>query len=164
MTVFETRLLLERTLCLWGAEAARLFSDNQRFVRAGAMPARIQKTLLGVGGVQALDGAAHTARKQLLISLLSPAAATRLAARFAEQWQISAGDWAQADRVVLHDAVARALARTVCGWAGVPLPETAVPRRTGELLAMIESPVGGHGTIPMGGQITLPLVATSSPR
>ncbi|MEE3918234.1 hypothetical protein V2I01_05090 [Micromonospora sp. BRA006-A] len=50
--VFQTRLLLEPTICLRGREAAGLFYDEERFVRRGAMRMRGQRTLTGVGGVQ----------------------------------------------------------------------------------------------------------------
>lgn len=42
-----------------GPEAAKLFCDPNLFVRQGAMPKAIQKTLLGEGGVQGLDGRPH---------------------------------------------------------------------------------------------------------
>jgi fatty-acid peroxygenase len=138
--LFETRLLLQRTICMRGAAAAQVFYDNERFVRAGAFPGRIQKTLVGIGGVQGLDGDEHRRRKQMFLSILSPAGAEGLAGRFGEQWRSAIGDWVRADRIVLHDEVARLLARAVCGWAGVPLPDNAVARRTGQLRAMVESP------------------------
>ena len=50
--LFETRLLLRRTICMTGPEAAQLFYDPDRFRRRGAMPGRVRRTLLGVGGVQ----------------------------------------------------------------------------------------------------------------
>ncbi len=55
-----------------GPEAARLFCDPNLFVRQGAMPKAIQKTLLGEGGVQGLDGRPHRHRKHLFMSLMSP--------------------------------------------------------------------------------------------
>ncbi len=61
--VVETRLALKETTCLRGREAARIFYDETRIVRAGAMPAPVRRTLLGEGGVQGLDGEAHRARK-----------------------------------------------------------------------------------------------------
>src|SRR5215204_4895250 len=66
--VFETRLLLQKTICMVGPEAARLFYDTSRFKRHGAMPKAIQKTLLGVGGVQSLDDRAHRHRKHMFMS------------------------------------------------------------------------------------------------
>ncbi len=49
--VFETRLLLEKALCMTGPAATQLFYDQSRFVRHGAMPGPVKKTLLGQGGV-----------------------------------------------------------------------------------------------------------------
>ncbi|NAW28273.1 cytochrome P450, partial [Salmonella sp. sc-h42] len=65
----ETRLALKETTCLRGREAARVFYDETRISRAGAMPAPVRRTLLGEGGVQGLDGEAHRARKRVFMSL-----------------------------------------------------------------------------------------------
>ena len=46
--VFQTRLLLRRTICMRGEDAARIFYDIGRFQRAGAAPGRIIKTLFGL--------------------------------------------------------------------------------------------------------------------
>jgi fatty-acid peroxygenase len=70
--LFETRLMLQRATCMTGPEAARLFYDESRFIRRGAMVGRIQKTLLGKGGVQGLDDEAHRHRKQMFMSLMRP--------------------------------------------------------------------------------------------
>lgn len=74
--LFETRLLLRSTICMTGPKAARLFYDPDRFMRRGAMPGRIQKTLLGKGGVQGLDDAAHRHRKRMFMSLRRPSASS----------------------------------------------------------------------------------------
>src|SRR3546814_4573317 len=66
--LFETRLMLRKTICMTGPEAARLFYDQSRFTRHGAMIGRIQKTLLGKGGVQGLDNEAHRHRKKMFRS------------------------------------------------------------------------------------------------
>src|SRR3546814_10067301 len=55
-----------------GPEAAELFYRQDLFARRGAAPGRIQKTLLGQGGVQGLDGEAHRHRKQMFMSLMTP--------------------------------------------------------------------------------------------
>jgi len=138
--VFETRLLAERTVCMRGAEAARVFYDSDRFRRAGAPPARVQKTLLGVGGVQGLDGEAHRRRKALFMSLMSGSAVTRLGDLVAEQWRSRLGKWERADRIVLYDEVGPVLCHAVHLWAGVPIVPSQVPGRTDDLRAMIEAP------------------------
>ncbi|WP_030274612.1 cytochrome P450 [Micromonospora globosa] len=138
--VFQTRLLLEPTICLRGREAAELFYDEERFVRRGAMPMRGQRTLTGVGGVQGLDGQAHLVRKAMFMSIMTPAAIRRLGEIFDEQWRARIRDWAEGGPVVLYDEVGKILTRTVWAWAGVPLAEADVPRRTAEMHAMIEAP------------------------
>ena len=69
---FESRFLLKKTNCLKGAKAAEIFYDTTRFEREGAMPVAIQKTLLGQGGVQGLDGETHRHRKQMFMGLMTP--------------------------------------------------------------------------------------------
>ncbi|MER7460182.1 cytochrome P450 [Micromonospora sp. NPDC126480] len=136
--IFATRLLLERTICLRGRPAAELFYDNERFVRAGALPMRAQRTLTGVGGVQGLDGAEHTNRKAMFMSLMTPSAVGRLGQLFEDEWRARIPVWESSGPVVLYREVARVLTRAVCAWAGVPLPESQVRRRTAQLHAMIE--------------------------
>ena len=70
--LFQTRLMLRKTICMTGPEAAELFYDEERFVRRGATPGRIQKTLFGRGGVQGLDDEAHRHRKQMFMALMTP--------------------------------------------------------------------------------------------
>ena len=138
--LFETRLLLERTLGMRGADAARIFYDTERFQRRGAFPMRVQKTLLGVGGVQGLDGEAHQARKQMFMSLMTPEAITVLAHLVTEAWRSRIRAWKRADRVVLFEEVGQILCQAVSAWAGVPVAESQLGGRTEDLHAMIDAP------------------------
>ncbi|KXK63524.1 cytochrome [Micromonospora rosaria] len=138
--IFQTRLLLERTICLRGRPGAMLFSDTDRFVRHGAMPKRGQHTLVGVGGVQGLDGPAHRARKAMFMSIMTPSALRHLGHLFDDEWRARVPAWEQAGRVVLHEEVGRILTRAVCAWAGVPLAASAVARHCADLHAMIAAP------------------------
>lgn len=138
--VVQARLLLEPTICLRGRDAAELFYDEERFVRRAAMPMRGQRTLTGVGGVQGLDGAAHRARKTMFMSIMTPAAVRRLGQLFDDEWRARIPTWAANGPVVLYDEVSRMLTRAVWAWAGVPLAEADVRRRTAEMHAMIEAP------------------------
>jgi fatty-acid peroxygenase len=137
--LFETRLMLRKTICMTGPEAARLFYDQSRFKRQGAMIGRIQKTLLGRGGVQGLDDAAHRHRKQMFMSLMTPERIEGLIATTAEEWQARARLWAQKDEIVLYDELHELLTRAACAWAGVPLPEAQVPQRTHEITALFDA-------------------------
>lgn len=138
--IFQARLLLEPTICLRGRAAAELFYDTERFVRAGAMPKRAQRTLTGRGGVQGLDGADHADRKAMFMSIMTPAAVRQLAQLFDDEWRARVPSWESDGPVVLYDEVGRMLTRAVCAWAGVPLANSEVDRRTAELHAMIEGP------------------------
>ena len=64
--VFQARLLLQKTVCMRGEEAARIFYNTEYFSRTGVAPSRIKKTLFGEGGVQGLDEEEHFQRKKCL--------------------------------------------------------------------------------------------------
>lgn len=142
--VFATRLLLQRTLCMRGEEAARLFYDTDRFSRAHALPRMMQSTLVGKGGVQGLDGAAHRVRKALFMSLMTAEQVRALVQGFEAQWLAALPRWAEMAEVDVFVAVQTLLCRTVCDWAGVPLPERDVERRRAQLASLIDG-AGGVG-------------------
>lgn len=144
--IFQTRLLLQKTICMRGEEAAKVFYDNDRFYRHGAMPARAKKTVLGEGGVQGLDDAAHRHRKQMFVALLmTPERITRLAEVAAAQWRIAAARWTNNELVVLFPEVQEILCRAVCTWSGVPLRDGEARGRARDFGAMID---GGGGIGP----------------
>lgn len=136
--LFETRLLLRRTICMTGPDAAQLFYNPSRFERRGAMPKAIQKTLLGEGGVQGLDGEAHRYRKQMFMSLMTPERIEQLVKRTAAEWQIRVRRWASAEEVALYTELHEVVTRAVCAWAGVPLVEQEVDARTREIAALFD--------------------------
>ncbi|MFL6214652.1 MAG: cytochrome P450 [Blastocatellia bacterium] len=138
--LFQTRLMLQPTICMLGEEAARLFYDASRFQRHGAAPVRMKKTLLGESGVQTLDGEAHRRRKQMFMSLMTPESVKRLADLTFDQWRSYSEKWERMSRVVLFDEVNEMLCRAVCRWAEVPLKEEEVGKRTRDLVALIEGP------------------------
>lgn len=142
--VFRTRLLLQQTICMRGEEAARVFYDRERFMRSGGAPKLMQKTLLGEGGVQALDDEAFLQRKAMFMALMGPDAIARLAAQTAGIWRAYGEKWAEMDEVVLSDEVTELLCRAVCGWAGVPLDASEVARRARDLSALFDG-AGGVG-------------------
>ncbi|MFV2102660.1 cytochrome P450 [Micromonospora sp. LOL_024] len=137
--IFQTRLLLEPTICLRGRAAAELFYDVDRFIREDAMPLRGQRTLTGRGGVQGLDGDAHQRRKAMFMSLMAPSAVQRLGQLFTDEWRTRIPAWELAGAVTLHSEVALMLTRAVCDWAGVPLAAGELDRRATDLQAMINS-------------------------
>jgi fatty-acid peroxygenase len=137
--LFRTRLLLQDTICMRGEAAARLFYDVDLFTREDAAPIRLRNTLFGRGAVQGLDGEAHRRRKQMFMSLMSPERIAQLARLSEEGWQAAVEDWQRRDALTLLSEVQVLLCRAVCRWAGVPLPESQLQRRTQEMARMIDS-------------------------
>lgn len=136
--IFETRLMLRKAVCIMGEEATRIFYQAGRFTRKGALPVTTRKLLQDEGSLQLLDGEAHRRRKRNFMSLMTPERIERLADATAEEWRASLERWEVADEVVLHREVEEILCRAVCEWAGVPLSEPEVRRRTREFAAMID--------------------------
>jgi fatty-acid peroxygenase len=136
--LFETRLLLQPTICFLGAEAARVFYDTEHMRRLGAMPWRVRNTLLGSGGVQSLDGPAHRQRKEMFMGLMLPERIGQLSELAREEWRAALQRWHKQERVTLLDEAQQIFCRAVCRWSGVPLPESEVALRTGDFAAMID--------------------------
>lgn len=136
--LFETRLLLRRTVCMSGPQAAELFCNPARFTREDAAPRRVRKTLFGEGGVQGLDGEAHQHRKRMFMSLMTEERIGELASLTATLWRECAQAWAGRDHIVLYDEAREILTRAVCAWAGVPLAEREVGLRTDQFTAMYQ--------------------------
>jgi len=142
---FETRLLLEKTVCLTGSEAARMFYGESRLKREGAAPEPVQATLFGKGGLQQLDGAAHHARKVLFLTLLAPGNVARLARRVRRYW----GDfdrWApRGYQLPLYETAQHVLALSVCEWLGVPVRRGNLASLSADLSALFNDAAGtGH--------------------
>lgn len=141
--VFVTRVLLRRTICMMGAEAARTFYLPDRITRRGAIPLTALLLLQDRGSAATLDGAAHRHRKLMLMSLMAPARIRALSEHFAEEWRAGMTSWQRAGSMVVARDVPAVLTRAVCRWAGVPVRGREARRRTRELRAMYE----GAGTV-----------------
>ena len=63
--LFQTRLLMQKVICMSGMEAAEVFYDTERFQRYNAMPKRVQKTIFGVNAIQSMDGEAPYSPKTI---------------------------------------------------------------------------------------------------
>ncbi len=137
--VFESHLLGQKVICMSSWEAVDLFYDREKFQRRGAAPKRIQKTLFGAKGVQTLDGPAHTQRKQLFMSLMTPRQLSRLAELTKRQWISSTTQWAGKPAIILFDEVQELLCKTACTWADVPLMAEEAGRRADEMGKMVDA-------------------------
>lgn len=139
--VAPTRLLGRRATVALGRDAAERFYGEQ-VRRAGAAPRRLQRSLLGVGGVQGLDGAAHRHRKRLFLDLLTPPASDELTAVIVRVWRDRLPSWERAGDITLFDELGPLLCQAVCEWARVPLPTDQVARRATQLEALIDAGSG----------------------
>ncbi|ABE49710.1 cytochrome P450 [Methylobacillus flagellatus] len=137
---FRTRLMMRPAICMQGEAAARLFYDNEKFMRAGAMPARAKKTLVGEGGVQGMDGHAHRHRKQMFTrELMSPERIEHLVCLHRGHWKEAIQAWKPGSEIVLFREAQKLLCKSVCAWAGVPLTGHELDRRAREFGHMIDS-------------------------
>lgn len=138
--VFETRLLGQKAICMGGAEAAEIFYDESKFIRAGAAPQRVLDTLFGQGGVQTLDDAEHRNRKKMFMSVMTPEDIQRLRDITKKQWDMALTKWEQMDKVVLYEEAQEITTRIACEWAGVLIAEQDVKTLSKDLAATFESP------------------------
>lgn len=138
--IFETRIALQKVICMQGEEAAKLFYDQEKFKRKKATPKFVQKTLFGQGGVQGLDDEDHRHRKQLFMSLMSGESLESLMKIFEKQLNGYLDKWEKMESVQLFDALNEVLFRSVCQWGGVPFKEEEVDKKTRDVVSMIEGP------------------------
>src|SRR3954469_14756637 len=111
--IIQVRLLGVPVVLMRGSAAARLFYSD-RLQRQGANPQRLQRTLVGRGTVQGLDGEQHHRRKGMFLSLLGPDRVEGLAAELARQWRHRLASWELRTQVVLYDEVGELLCAAVC--------------------------------------------------
>ncbi|MEU9374371.1 cytochrome P450 [Streptomyces sp. NPDC048255] len=134
----RTRLMGRPAALLHGREAVALFYDEDRVQRHGAVPVPVLDTLFGRGAVHTLDGIPHRVRKRMFTSLLmTPDGISGLTDRVERCWQDAVPTW-EDRRVVLFDEVAAVLARAVCDWVGLPVPDDAAPEIAEDCVAMVD--------------------------
>lgn len=142
--VVRARLFLRTTLCLSGPRAARLFYDQERFCRSGATPGFLAATLIGRGGVQMLDGAAHRHRKALFVAATSPEHVRLLLDQVMHAWVCELEEWAGRQTCTsLYDVTRRVLARAAFTWAGVPVQPHVLAERTEQLTLLFDGAARG---------------------
>ncbi|WP_218110139.1 cytochrome P450 [Oligoflexus tunisiensis] len=135
--VFETRVMLQKAVCMQGEEASRLFYEPDRFTRKGAVPPNTLKLLQDIGSVQSLDGEDHLERKRMFLAMMKPDSLQRLSDIFAEQWLMQLDKWVGKDSIIFLPEVQDILTRAVCIWADVPLTEPQAKLRRVEFASMI---------------------------
>ena len=136
--LFETRLMLQRAVCMTGADAARQFYRPDQFTRRGGMPQSTFALIQDNGSVMAMDGEAHRWRKAMFLSLVQPEALRRLADATAAEWRARIRLWPGMAEVTMLEEAQLALCAAVCAWAGLALDANQVRRRTREFAAMVD--------------------------
>jgi fatty-acid peroxygenase len=137
--LFDTHLMLRPVTFLRGSSAARFFYEGGRFARTGALPRSVLHLIQDEGSVMMLTGAEHERRKSVFLRLLAPENMPRLAEAFRVHFLEAVDSWAGRERVNLLVELQPVLTRTVCDWAGVPLPEDQVAARSREFFTMVEN-------------------------
>lgn len=138
--IFETRLLGQSAICMSGEKAAELFYDEEKFMRNGVAPKRLQKTLFGEEGVQTLDDETHRHRKLMFMSLMTKGRLEVLHEITEVQWQLAAKKWEQMEQIILYDEAKEIMCRVACEWGGVPIKGEDLKEKTEQLAALFESP------------------------
>src|SRR5690606_19360745 len=82
---------------------------------------------------------AHRHRKKMFLSLMTPERLRLLAEMASAEWDNHVQKWSSLDKVVLYDESQVLLTRAVCAWAGIPLEELKVGRRTRELAVLFDA-------------------------
>lgn len=142
--ILQTRLFLKKAIVMRGERAAEIFYDKDLFIRKEATPKRFQKTLLGEGGVQGLDGTEHTHRKKMFMDVMNEDSLDRLEDFFEEHLERAIGNWEKQQEISFFEEIEEVLLRASCDWVGVPLREKEVEKHRGELSQMIDG-AGGFG-------------------
>ncbi|WP_188206996.1 cytochrome P450 [Alkalibacillus aidingensis] len=137
--IFETRLMGKKVICMAGEDAAEMFYDNNLFKRKNAVPLPIRQSLLGQGGVHGLDDEAHKQRKRMHLSLITPERLEEMKNTALQELDAKAKEWETKEHVILFDELREILTRAGCKWAGVPLQESEVKKRTDELSQLVDS-------------------------
>jgi fatty-acid peroxygenase len=138
LDVYETKILGQKVALLSGEAGVKLFYDNEKMKRNGAMPPHILNTLFGKGGVQTLDGGSHEHRKRLFMSLMTPERLKDLHHITTRHWKAFALEWEKKKKVILFDEALELLTRVGCEWAGLPLGDKEVSKCSKELNHLIE--------------------------
>lgn len=135
--VFQSRILLQRTYCLQGHDAAAMFYENPNLSRVGAAPRMLVKTLFGAGAIQGMDGPAHHGRKALFLELLTRESAARLVEGVEQELLRSLDAWTAAESVDVLSELQGVLYRAVSTWAGIPATHLSAQHQD-QWVALIE--------------------------
>lgn len=123
---------------MMGREAAEQFYSPGRFTRRDAMPVSILTLLQDEGSVMTADGEEHRRRKELFLSLMTPASMARIAELTAQHWRAAVKEWQRAGQIALFHEAHVPLCGAICDWSGLQLSRGEIRERAEEFEAMVE--------------------------
>lgn len=141
--IFETRLMLKKTVCMQGEAAAKEFYKEGRMTRQGAIPKTVLWSLQDEGSVATLNDKAHHHRKEMFMSMMNRSSIQQLLSIAELHWRQAISKWQSADSVELMPEVEKIICGAVCQWSGIVLTEKETAQRSKEIAAMID----GAGSI-----------------
>lgn len=144
--VVKASFFNKEIIVVYGQEAAKKFYDSENFKRKGAMPEIVLKTLMGQGGVQTLDGAAHRHRKAVFMDLMTPE-------RMEEYHQILDRKLSEAlekqhGHFELFNLSKNVFFEAICEWSGINLGSYS-PQEIDELASCQISMISGAAASPV---------------
>lgn len=137
--IFRIDLLFLKVICFGGEDAARTFYDPDKFMRKGAVPPPVQKTLTGENAIHTTDGAVHSNRKEMFLSLMTDENIKRLTNLVEQQLYGALPQWQQMDEVILFHEARVILCKAICAWAGVPLTDKEAPYIARDFTLMVDA-------------------------
>lgn len=137
--IFRSRFLVHTPVFIGGPDAPRFFYDTDVIKREGVAIARIEKTLLGKGGIHGLDGDEHRHRKAMFLSFMGPNKLAPFSEMMTRFWTDAVASWSNRGEIAFFPEAQLLLTRAMCHWAGIPLAADEVQKRTTEMFAMIDS-------------------------
>lgn len=134
------RALGRGALLVRGEEGVRLFYDNDRMQRDGAMPKFVGGGLFGKGSVHGLDDEAHRHRKAMFVrALMDPDSVADLLRESAREWEETIQErWLSGGSCSVYDASVEVYGRALLRWAGVETDRETATRLARDEAAIVD--------------------------
>lgn len=137
--IFETRIMGQKTICITGRGATRIFYNEELFRRKDATPKRIQKTLFGENAIQGKDGIQHFKRKLLFMDILSQEDEQKIANLVKDELIKSIDKWQHMDEIILFREISQIITYVACNWVGIYISRKEAKARSKDFLRTIYS-------------------------
>jgi fatty-acid peroxygenase len=101
--IFQIPVIGFKIIAFGGEDAARTFYDPDKFMRKGAVPPPVQKTLTGSNAIHTTDGEVHHNRKEMFMSLMTEESVSRLTNFVEKELNRALPQWQSRDSIVLFE-------------------------------------------------------------